>query len=74
MSSNAWTQECKFRGVDSAELKTVIVTKRTIGDGTEESPLRQLTQIWDTDGSLIASSEPLNQQGSVDPAFRCRSQ
>ena len=69
-----WAEESKFRGVDGAVLKTVIVTQKLIGDGTAESPMRHLTQIWDTDGKLLASSEPLNQQGAVDPAFRYRCQ
>lgn len=71
---NEWEQECKFRGVDSAELKTVIITKKVVGNGTEDSPIRHLTQIWSVEGDLLASSEPLNQQGAVDPAFRCLSQ
>lgn len=67
-----WENDCKFTGVDSAELKIVIITKKLVGEGTEQSPVRLLTQIWDINGKLLASSEPLTPQGAVDPAFRCR--
>ncbi len=72
--SNRWEQESKFRGVDSAKLIEVIATEKMIGEGTEKSPLRKLTQIWSKNGELIASSEPLTESCAVDPAFRCRSQ
>lgn len=71
---NEWEQECKFRGVDSAKLKSVIVTEKVVGEGTEKSPIRYLTQIWDTDGTLLASSEPLNERHAVLSAFRDRFQ
>lgn len=72
-SSKEWSQECKFRGVDKVTIKTVVVTERLIGEGTPDSPLRYLTQIWDMNGELIASSLPLNETGVVDLAYRCPS-
>lgn len=72
--NNIWDQECKFRGVDRVNLKNVIVTEKIVGEGTEKSPIRYLTQIWDTDGTLLASSEPLNERHAVLPAFRDRFQ
>lgn len=70
---NKWANENMFQGVRSAKLETVIITQKTVGDGTERSPLRYLTQVWDVDGNLLASSEPLNENGAVDPAFRYQS-
>ena len=72
--SQLWDQECKFRGVDSAKMMTVIVTQKVVGGGTVESPIRLLTQIWNEDGTLLASSEPLNERNAVLPAFRDRCQ
>ena len=65
-----WPCECKFHGVETASVKTVIITERLIGEGSPESPIRSLIQVWSMDGELIASSLPLNPEGAVDPAYR----
>lgn len=43
-----------------AELITVIRTTLTLkGKGTEDSPLRRVTQYWSTDGELLAEVDPM---------------
>lgn len=65
-----WENERKFRGVNGVSMKMVIVTECLIGEGTSESPVKSLIQVWDMDGTLIASNPPINETGSVDPAYR----
>jgi len=42
------------RGIDSAQVVEVIRTKSLIGAGTEEDPVRVITQYWSFDGKLLA--------------------
>lgn len=48
------------RGIDEAKVINVIVTKSSIGDGTEKSPVRVLYQYWDFNGNLLAKYDSLN--------------
>ena len=42
----------------SAKVISVIETVTLAGDGTDESPLYEVKQYWDTDGNLLAKSIP----------------
>lgn len=46
------------RGTDSARVIMVIETKTAIGDGTEENPVREVTQYWAPNGKRLAESDP----------------
>ena len=46
-------------------MKTPVICKEVIittierrGEGTSESPVRIITQVWDKDGTLIAEHDP----------------
>ena len=44
----------------NAKVESVIITYLTIrGNGTSESPIRRITEIWDFDGNKIAEVDPL---------------
>lgn len=45
------------RGTDSAKVIIVIETKSLLGRGTSDDPTRIVTQYWDFDGNLLASSK-----------------
>lgn len=45
------------RGTDSAQVIEVIRTKSLIGAGTEEDPVRVITQYWSFDGKLLAQND-----------------
>ena len=45
------------RGVDSAKVIQVIETKALKGNGTENDPIRLVTQYWDFNGILLAENE-----------------
>lgn len=45
------------RGIDRARVIKVIVTESTIGDGTEENPVRLIYQYWDLKGNLLAKND-----------------
>lgn len=53
-------QEMYPRKSDLREVRIekVIYVKRVIGAGIQSDPARQLVEIYDLDGKLIASSEP----------------
>ncbi len=46
------------RGVDSAKVILVIVTKSARGDGTKEEPVREVTEYWSMDGKKLAENDP----------------
>lgn len=45
------------RGTDSAQVVEAIRTKSLIGAGTEEDPVRVITQYWSFDGKLLAHND-----------------
>lgn len=45
-------------GTKSAKVIQVIETKSKRGLGTEEVPVREVTQYWDFDGNLLAEHDP----------------
>lgn len=61
--------DANFKGVDSACVESVIITKRWIGTGDITSPMRPLTEIWSLSGEKLGSSLPMD-DGYVLPAFR----
>lgn len=46
------------RGCDSARVIQVIETKSARGAGTEEQPMRIVTQYWTTEGAFLAEDDP----------------
>ncbi len=44
----------KPRGVDHAEIVTLIKTTALIGAGTVDDPCRYVYQYWDLEGKLVA--------------------
>lgn len=48
-----------FRGTDKARVIRVIETVSLIGDGTEENPIREITQYWSFDGKHLANKDNL---------------
>lgn len=57
-----------------ARLENVIVAERHTGKGTEESPLRKITEIFTTDGKRIAIKDSLggfNMEAMTDFALYC---
>lgn len=60
MSKYRMTQEFSV-DVDKAVLMEVIVSAiARRGDGTEQAPIRVVTQVFTTDGKLIAEYDPEN--------------
>lgn len=49
-----------WRGTDNAKVIQVIVTESAIGSGTDEDPIRLITQYWDFDGKLLAKCDAMN--------------
>ena len=45
------------RGTDSARVIQVIETVAKRGLGTEEDPVRDITQYWDLDGNFLAEKD-----------------
>ena len=50
------------RGCDSAKVISVIMTKALKGSGTENDPVREVTQYWDFDGNLLAEHDCVNEK------------
>jgi hypothetical protein len=50
------------RGADSAKLIYAIETKALRGLGTEEDPVRIVTQYWDMRGKLLAENDPCEKE------------
>lgn len=46
------------RGVDSARVIQVIVTKAARGSGSKDQPTRTVTEYWSTDGKKLAENDP----------------
>ena len=46
------------RGVDSARVILVIVTKSARGSGVEDQPTRIITEYWSLDGKKLAENDP----------------
>lgn len=46
------------RGVDSARVIPVIVTKSARGSGVEDQPTRIITEYWSLDGKKLAENDP----------------
>ena len=46
------------RGSKSASIEELIVVETTVGNGTEENPLRIITEFWSKEGELRAISDP----------------
>lgn len=46
--------------IQSVKEIKVIETVSVIGEGTQENPVRQLYQYWDSDGKLLAEHDTLN--------------
>lgn len=49
--------KCADREVGVAQV--IITRNAQRGDGTNEKPLRNITQVWSMDGELIAERDPL---------------
>ena len=49
-----------------AYLAQVIIAETRRGRGTEEDVCRCVTQIWTTDGKLIAEIDPLDRRRPID--------
>lgn len=45
------------RGTDSAKVIQVIETKAMKGSGTNNDPVRIITQYWSTEGKLLAEDD-----------------
>jgi hypothetical protein len=46
----------------TAECREVIITyMETRGNGTELSPIRRITQVFEKDGTLIAEKDPIDE-------------
>ncbi|MGN0271633.1 MAG: carboxypeptidase [Lachnospiraceae bacterium] len=45
------------RGTDEARVIQVIETKALRGLGTEEDPVREVTQYWDFEGNFLAEMD-----------------
>lgn len=57
-----------MKGAFGAELIQVIKTTLEIrGHGTEESPMRRITQYWSLDGELLAEVDPKYRPGQIMP-------
>ena len=50
----------------NAKLIQVIQTTHTIGQGTPEDPCRIVTSFFDTEGKLLAKSDPKDCNGLLD--------
>ena len=46
------------RGVDSARVIPVIVTKSARGSGAKDQPTRTVTEYWSLDGKKLAEKDP----------------
>lgn len=50
-------EKARPRGTDSARVIQAIETKSLRGLGTDEDPVRIVTQYWDFEGNLLADDE-----------------
>ena len=50
---------CLRQGSSSAKVIPVVEVRTTTGDGTPESPYREITEYWSPDGVLLAISDPV---------------
>lgn len=50
-------EEYRDSNVDSVRLIQVVEVKSLFGDGVEDSPCRQITQYYDTEGKLLATTD-----------------
>lgn len=48
------------KGVDSLKVISVVELKFTIGAGTQEDPVRQVTEYWSLDGSRLGFVDSLD--------------
>ena len=48
----------RARGTDSAKAVIMIKTISICGAGTEEDPVREITQYWDLEGNLLIEKDP----------------
>ena len=46
------------RGVDSARVIPIIVTKTARGSGAKDQPTRTVTEYWSLDGKKLAENDP----------------
>lgn len=46
------------RGCDSARVIQAIETKAARGAGTDEQPVRMVTQYWSLEGAFLAEHDP----------------
>ena len=49
---------CKLGRLTSAKIVKVIEVTATKGMGTEDDPVREITQYWDLEGNLLTEIDP----------------
>ena len=49
---------CKLGRITSAKIVKVIEVTATKGMGTEDDPVREITQYWDLEGNLLTEIDP----------------
>lgn len=55
-------------GIWSVQIIEVVKTKTSVGNGTEEDPVRTVVQYWDKEGKLIGTEDPI--MSKVNPGHR----
>ena len=58
-------ETARSKGTDSARVVQVIMTTTMVGEGTEESPIRELVQFWSFDGQCLATNEGVTRDVAV---------
>lgn len=47
--------------IENVKIVPMVTVEAKVGDGTENNPVRSVTQYWNTDGEMVAEKDPVTQ-------------
>ena len=47
--------------IENVKIVPMVTVEAKVGDGTENNPVRIVTQYWNTDGEMVAEKDPVTQ-------------